>query len=156
MSLRVVVAAPFKQAGADRVRENEFVVALSLDRDWMSPDQAKRVIDIATGEGLLRRDGDAVVAAFDPGSVSVPDGFDPDPSIFQERSPFERVLDRLVDAGLEKQTAVAEINALQDELAITVEAAAVVVARRRGVEVEDVATAAIDGLRRDEVAADNT
>jgi len=143
MSLRVVVAAPFKQAGGSTLPENEFVVALSLDRDWMSPDQAKRVVDLATGEGLLDRDGDALVAAFDPGSVTVPEDFAPDAELFRERSAFERVLKRLEASGVEKQTAVAEVNRVQEELAVSVEAAAVVFARRQGVDVEDVARAAL-------------
>ncbi len=41
MSLRVAVAAPFIQNGTRRLKENEFVVALSLDRDWFSPDQPR-------------------------------------------------------------------------------------------------------------------
>jgi len=49
MSLRVAVAAPFKQKGRTRIAEQAFVVSLSLDRDWMSPDQAKRLLDVATG-----------------------------------------------------------------------------------------------------------
>ena len=57
MSLRVAVATPFRQQGTDRLDEHEFVVALSLDRDWFSPDQAKRLADVAVGEGLVDRDG---------------------------------------------------------------------------------------------------
>lgn len=148
MSLRVVVAAPFKQAGDDRLRTNEFVVALSLDRDWMSPDQAKRLVDIAAGEGLLERDDGALVATFDVGAVSVPEGFSPDASLFEERSVFERILERLEADGVDKQTAVAEVNQLQEELAVTVEAAAVLFAKKRGVDVGEVAAVAERQLRQ--------
>jgi len=146
MSLRTAVAAPFRQRGAERIGENEFVVALSLDRDWFSPDQAKRLIDVATGQGLLARDDGDLVPSFDPEDASVPDGFVPDESILRERSTFEQVLDRVVADGVEKQTAVADINRLQSDLGITVEAAAVVYARRRGVDVDDPARAAVERL----------
>jgi len=146
MSLRTAVAAPFRQRGAERLGENEFVVALSLDRDWFSPDQAKRLIDVATGQGLLARDDGDLVPSFDPEDASVPDGFVPDESILRERSTFEQVLDRVVADGVEKQTAVADINRLQSDLGITVEAAAVVYARRRGVDVDDPARAAVERL----------
>ena len=53
MSLQVAVAVPFRQAGTDRLGEGAFVVALSLDREWFSPDQAKRLVDVAVGRGLL-------------------------------------------------------------------------------------------------------
>lgn len=135
MSLRRAVAAPFRQRGVDRMNESEFVVALSLDRDWFSPDQAKRLVDVATGEGLLDRDGDDIVASFDVDTVDIPEDFVPDESVIQERSVFEQVLDTVVDTGVEKQDAVADINRLQSELGITIEAAAVLYARRRGVDV---------------------
>jgi hypothetical protein len=135
MSLRRAVAAPFRQRGVDRMNESEFVVALSLDRDWFSPDQAKRLVDVATGEGLLDRDGDDIVASFDVGTVDVPEDFVPDESVIQERSVFEQVLESVVDTGVEKQDAVADINRLQTELGVTIEAAAVLYARRNGVDV---------------------
>lgn len=146
----MAVAAPFRQRGTDRIPESEFVVALSLDRDWFSPDQAKRLIDVATGEGLLDREGEGLVATFDAADVEVPEGFVPDEAVLRERSPFERTLDLLVDAGHDKREAVAGINAVQQDLAVTVEAAAVVYARRRGVDAAAVADAAREALGDDD------
>jgi hypothetical protein len=147
MSLRVAAAAPFKQKGKRRIPEQAFVVALSLDRDWMSPDQAKRVLDVATGEGLVERaDGD-LVADFDPDDVAIPDDFTPDASLFQERSAFERALDALVEAGYDRQETVAGVNQLQQDLGVTADAAAVVYARRRGVDVDGAAAKARTELR---------
>ncbi len=146
MSLRRTVAAPFRQRGADQLRESEFVVALSLDRDWFSPDQAQRLVDAAVTEGLLEREGEAVAVTFDPAGVTVPDGFVPDESVIQQRSVFERVLGAVVDAGVEKQDAVAGINRLQAELDVTVEAAALLYARQQGVDVEGLADRAREEL----------
>ena len=146
MSLRAAVATPFRQRGRTRLAEGEFVVALSLDRDWFSPDQAKRLVDVAAGDGLVERDGDELVAAFDVDDVAVPEEFTPDESLLRRRSPFERVLSALVDAGHEKREAVAAVNELQRRLGVTVEAAAVAYARRHGVGVEDVAAEAREDL----------
>lgn len=146
MSLRTAVAAPFRQQGKTAMGESEFVVALSLDRDWFTPDQAKRLLDVAAGEGLVARDEGEVTAEFDPDGVEVPEGFVPDESILQQRSTFERILDTLVEAGIEKQAAVAEINSLQADLGVTVEAAAVVYAKREGLDVEDAAERALGEL----------
>ncbi|MEF8886182.1 MAG: DUF2240 family protein [Haloarculaceae archaeon] len=146
MSLRRTVAAPFRQRGVEELRESEFVVALSLDRDWFSPDQAQRLVDAAVTEGLLERDGEAVAITFDPADVTVPEGFVPDESVVQQRSVFERALAAIVDAGVEKQEAVAGINRLQAELDVTVEAAALLYARRQGVEVERLADRAREEL----------
>ncbi|SFR93726.1 hypothetical protein SAMN05216559_1360 [Halomicrobium zhouii] len=139
MSLRTAVAAPFRTRGSDRMGESEFVVALSLDRDWFSPDQAKRLVDVAASEGLLERDGDELVVEFAADEVQIPEGFVPKEDVLRERSTFERVLDAVVETGIEKQEAVAEINRLQSTLGVTLEAAAVVYARRRGVDVAEFA-----------------
>ena len=142
MSLRTAVAAPFREEGGREMGESAFVVALSLDRDWFSPDQAKRLVDVAAGEGLLRRADGQLEARFDPQAVDVPDGFAPDESILRKRSTFERVLGALVEDGEDKQAAVAAINGLQSELAVTVETAAVLYAHRTGTDVQELAEAA--------------
>jgi len=146
MSLRRAVAVPFRAKGRESLSESEFVVALSLDRDWFSPEQAKRLVDVAVTEGLLERGDDEVSPTFAPREVSVPDGFVPDDDVLRQRSNFERALDAIVESGVEKQTAVAGVNSLQAELGVTVEAAAVVYARREGVDIGDVADRATTEL----------
>lgn len=146
MSLRTAVAAPYRQKGRTSLPESEFVVALSLDREWFTPDQAKRLVDVAVGEGLLSRDEDALEAQFDPTAVDVPEEYTPSESVLRERSTFERALEALTDAGLDRQAAVAEVNALQAELDVTVEAAAILYARRLDIEVADIADRAIAEL----------
>jgi hypothetical protein len=147
MSLRTAVAAPFRSQGRDRLAESEFVVALSLDRDWFTPDQAKRLVDVAAGEGLLRREDGELLATFDPDTVEIPEGYEPEESVLQQRSAFERVLDAVVADGAEKREAVANINQLQSDLGLTVEAAAVVYARRRGIDTAELAERALEELR---------
>jgi len=146
MSLEATVAVPFRQEGRDRLGDGEFVVALSLDRDWFSPDQAKRVVDVAVGRGLLDREDGKLVAQFDHEDVTIPEEFVPDADVLREQSAFEQVLEKLTTAGVEKQEAVAGINVLQRELGLTIEAAAVVYARRRDVDVGEAAVAAREKL----------
>jgi hypothetical protein len=146
MSLRTAIAAPFRETGGREMGESALVVALSLDRDWFSPDQAKRLVDVAASEGLIRRSDGEVTAQFDPQETDIPEGFRPDESILQERSTFERVLDRLTEAGEEKQSAVAAVNRLQSELGVTIEAAAVLYAHRQGIDVGEQARTAREEL----------
>ena len=139
MSLEVAVAVPFKHRATERLGEGEFVVALSLDRDWFSPDQAKRLVDVAVGRGLVANEDGDLVVQFDPDEVVVPEGFTPDEAILREQSTFETALDAIVAAGVEKQRAVAGINERQRALAITIEAAAVLYAKEQGADVEHLA-----------------
>jgi hypothetical protein len=147
MSLRRAVAAPFRKRGVDRLSESEFIVALSLDREWFSPDQAKRLVDVAAGEGLLERADDDLRVTFDPAGSGAPEGFEPDESVLQQRSTFEQLLDRIVEKGRDKQTAVADINRLQADLAVSIEAAAALYARRNGIEVGELADRALSDLQ---------
>jgi hypothetical protein len=149
MSLRRAVAVPFRAKGRETLTESEFVVALSLDREWFSPEQAKRLVDVAATEGLLAREDDELDPTFDPREVTVPDGFEPGDDVLRQRSNFERALDAVVQSGVEKQDAVAAVNRLQADLGVTVEAAAVVYARREGVELGDLADRAADELGDD-------
>ncbi|MFO7832982.1 MAG: DUF2240 family protein [Halohasta sp.] len=139
MSLQVAVAVPFRQQGARSLGEGEFVVALSLDREWFSPDQAKRLVDVAVGRGLLAEENGDLRPTFDVDDVAVPEGFTPDTDILREQSTFEQLLDGMVAGGLPKQEAVAATNDTQRRLGITLEAAAVLVARRNGVDCAGVA-----------------
>lgn len=143
MSLRLVVAAPFKRAGTGELSEQEFVVALSLHRDWFTPEQAKRVIEVATAEGLLERDEDEVAPTFDPATVTIPRSFEPEEDVLATQSTFEAMLDRIVDDGIEKRTAVGDINRLQRKCNVSIEAAAALYATRHGIDVQaEVARAA--------------
>jgi len=139
MSLKVAVTVPFRQQGARSLGEGEFVVALSLDREWFSPDQAKRLVDVAVGRGLLATDEGELRPTFAVDEVTIPEEFTPDTDILREQSTFEQLLDLLVAGGLQKQAAVAETNDTQRRLGITIEAAAVLVARRNGVDCTGVA-----------------
>ena len=141
MSLEVAVAIPFRKQGTDRLGEGAFVVALSLDREWFSPDQAKRLVDVAIGRGLLKKVDSDLVATFDLDAVDVPSNYTPDTDILREQSTFEQLLDRMTDAGMEKQEAVAAANETQRRLGITLEAAAVLVATREGIDVDAAARA---------------
>jgi hypothetical protein len=138
VSLRRTITAGFRQRGAESLAESEFVVAVSLDHGWFSPDQAQRLLDVAAGEGLVAYDGDTVSPTFDLESVHVPEEFEPSDDVLRERSTFERVLTSVVEAGHEKQAAVAAINGLQNELGVSIEAAAIVYARREGISTDDV------------------
>jgi len=90
------------------------------------------------------------VATFDVDEIAVPSGYTPDTDILREQSTFEQLLEAMVDAGMAKQEAVAAANETQRQLGVTLEAAAVLVASREGIDVATEATAV-----RAELAADS-
>lgn len=146
MGLQTAVAAPFRRRGEDRLSETEFVAAVAMELGWFTPDQTKRLIDIAVTEGLLAKQAGQLEPMFDIDETAVPEDFVPDESILQQRSVFEHILESIEAAGVEKQTAVADINQLQDQLDLTVEAAAILYARKQEIDVDNQATRARTAL----------
>lgn len=147
MSLRTAVAAPFKRAGRTELTEQALVVDLAVDRNWVSPDQAKRLIELGSRRGLLEGTEEGFSATFDVTDVQIPEGYTPDERLFQERSPVEVVIDALVEAGTDRQAAVASINQLQQDLKVTAGAAAVLRARQARLAVPDAASRVETELR---------
>lgn len=147
--LLYTVAQPFRKRGKDVLTVNEFIFALSLDLKWFSPDQARRVLSAAEEAGLLRRDGEKLRPLFNR-SVEVPFGFKPGPDLLlKERDLFDRIIDRIVsisDTG--KQDTVALVNQKQGDLhhMVSLEVAALLVAKEKELDIGDLAREAYDEL----------
>jgi len=159
VSLRRVVAAPFVRRNTDEVTRTEFVYSLTGDLGWSDPDGAEEVLETGIEKGLLVSDGDGIRTDFDADSVEIPDGWSPDMDSLEteveaeaeetERGVFERAVERLVGVGYDKREAVAEINRLHTEMGdVNIEAAALVVAKREGMRVSDLAEDALKDLRQ--------
>lgn len=135
MSLQRVVAAPFSQRGETTLSEQEIVVALSLHRDWFSPAQSAKVVKLALSDGLLEETNDGLAPTFDVRSVTIPADFVPDESMMTRRTVFESILETLVAHGIDKREAVGEINQLQRNIDVTIDAAAALYAAKQGIPV---------------------
>ncbi len=138
--LTYTVSMPFLRKGKETLKESEFVLALSIDLNWLTPEQAKIVLSEAEKSGLLKRNGEMVSAAFDISGVNIPSGFKPQQGIFEKKTVFERIIERIISGtGMDKRKAIALINKKQEELAKTVviEVSAILVAIEHGVLVDD-------------------
>ncbi len=133
------VSMPFKRKGKDTLKENEFILALSIDLNWFSPDQARTLLSDAEKGGLLKREGGEVIPLFDLSSVQIPPSFKPG-SVPGKKPLFDRIIDRItVTAGLDKRTIIALINKKQEELIkiVDIEVSTLLVALEQGVMVDD-------------------
>lgn len=138
-NLVFTVSMPFKKKGKDTLKESEFILALSIDLNWFSPEQARSLLAEAEKKGLLKRDGGMVNPLFDLTSVQIPPSFKPE-SVTEEKSIFDRTIDRIiVTAGLEKRIIISLINKKQEELMkmVDIEVSALLVALEQGVIVDD-------------------
>lgn len=134
------ISMPFKRKGKDALKESEFILALSLDLNWFSPEQAKNVLGEAKRTGLLKVESEFLKPGFELAGVEIPSGFKPGSDIFEIKTVFEKTTDRIIVAtGLEKRKVVSMINKKQEELQkmVEIEVSAILVALENGVLVDD-------------------
>ncbi len=137
--LLVTVAQPFKRRGKNSLTASEFVFALSLDLGWFSPEEARQVLTLAEKAGLLIKKGDEIKPNFDPKVVEAPFGFKPDLKAILQRTVFDQIIERIMGSHLSRRDAVALVNKKQESLSklVTIEVAALLAAKERGIEVAD-------------------
>lgn len=138
--LTYTVSMPFLRKGKDALKDTEFVLALSIDLKWFNPEQAKTVLKDAEKSGLLKREGELIRPGFDISKVEIPSGFRPEPGIFEKKTIFDRITDRIIlKTGIEKRKVIALINKRQEELGkqVLIEVSALLVALEHGIMVDD-------------------
>lgn len=151
--LLYVTAQPFKAKGRVAIRKTEFIFHLVLDLKWFKPEEAKALLQTALKAGLIKQEGESVVASFDPSKVTPPLDFRPSSDVLsvEEESLFERILERIMLAtGKDKRRIIAAINQNQEKLhrLVDIHVSALIVAMEEGVEVSDLLDAAYQELIR--------
>jgi len=138
--LTYTVSMPFKRKGKEALKDMEFVMALSIDLKWFTPEQAKSVLSEAQRSGLLKRDGELVRPSFDISKIEIPSGFKPETVAIEKKTVFEKVIERIITStGIEKRKVVSMINKKQEELSkqVVIEVSAILVAIENAVLVDD-------------------
>mgnify|MGYP003394159200 CR=1 FL=1 len=138
--LTYTVSMPFKRKGKEQLKDMEFVMALSMDLKWFTPEQAKSVLAEAQKSGLLKRDGDLVRPSFDISKIEIPSGFKPEAVAIEKKTVFEKVIERIITStGIEKRKVISMINKKQEELSkhVVIEVSAILVAIENEVLVDD-------------------
>src|SRR5665811_2350593 len=138
--LTYTVSMPFKRKGIEALKDMEFVMALSMDLKWFSPEQAKSVLSEAQRSGLLKRDGELVRPSFDISKIEIPSGFKPQTVAIENKTVFEKIIERIITStGIEKRKVVSMINKKQEEHSkqVVIEVSTILVAIENAVLVDD-------------------
>ncbi len=139
--LRYAIALLFKRKGRDELTEREFVLSASMDLRWFPPRDAQRLLQLGLESKLLESHGGNIRPSFPIDSVDVPRDYVPTSKTLEVATPVsEDVFVRLVDAiaahtNSDRRTVIAAINAVQEKMDVDVEVAALVAARKAGVDV---------------------
>lgn len=147
--LKATIAQAFKVRGKARLTRAELAFALSLDLKWFSPDESREVVDAGLRAGLLTEEEGKITPSFDYRTTEVPPGFKPGPEIFKKPL-LERIEILLVNSGVEAEAIGSLVEKKQRELCslVTPEAAGLIIARERGLDVSDYIDEALKQLMR--------
>ena len=139
--LRDAIALLFKRKGRGELSEREFVLSASMDLRWFPPRDAQRLLQLGLETKLLESQDGTIRPAFDVSAVEVARDYVPTAAILETTTPAsEDILLRIVDeiaakTGANRKTVMALVNGVQDQLDVEVEVAALIAARRAGVDV---------------------
>ena len=141
MSLTITVAAPFKHTRKEKLQKSEFIFYLTIDRKWMSRDQANQLLERAKAAGMVEVADGWVRPLLDLSSITIPVGFRPDSRIFESEEASQVLVGRIAASrGVPPAEVVAEVNRVIREGFdgnLRLPAAAVIVAKRYKVGFDD-------------------
>jgi hypothetical protein len=141
VSLQVTVAAPFKHTRKEKLQKSEFIFYLTIDRKWMSRDQANQLLERAKAAGMVEVADGWVKPLLDLSAITVPVGFRPDSRIFESEEASQVLMGRIAASrGVPPAEVVAEVNRVIREGFdgnLRLPAAAVIVAKRYKVGFDD-------------------
>ena len=141
MSLSVTVAAPFKHTRKEKLQKSEFIFYLTIDRKWMSRDQANQLLERAKAAGMVEVADGWVRPLLDLSAITVPVGFKPDSRIFESDEASQVLVERIAEVrGVPPAEVVSEVNRVIREGFdgnLRLPAAAVIVAKRYKVGFDD-------------------
>ena len=138
--IEIALAQLFRKKGKSSLTEKEFVFAASLDLRWFTPKEAQKFLDISMESELLALEDDKVKPTFDYKSVEIPKGYAPTTELLQSavkpKGIFLKIIDQIAtEKNMPSKDIISAVNQTQDRMNIAVEVAALIVARRYGVDI---------------------
>ncbi|MFW3145863.1 MAG: DUF2240 family protein [Thermoplasmatota archaeon] len=136
--LKRMLATVFKMGKGGALTRTEMTNIMIYNLRWFDPEGAKLVIQAGFSSGYLKNTGDGgVLPEFDIGSVTTEAGWEPAPDLDLKkmvRPLMERLIDAVVDSGLEKKDAVRSINRKSEELNLLFAAGVIYVGLEHGAD----------------------
>jgi hypothetical protein len=126
--LKRTIALLFNRKGGTQMTEKEFVFSASMDLRWFPPKDSQKLLDVALSRGVVTLDDGQVSPTFEISSMEVPLDFSPTRSILElpaKEDMFSKLLDHImVKLDMDKKDAISRINAIQEEMEVEIEVAA--------------------------------
>ena len=142
----IIIAFLFKRSGKSQLSYSELYLALSMDLNWFTPDDAKVFVDSSLKNDLLAKKGDLIQPNFEYDTIVVPVGFTPSGQVFEGKIEkqvekksdiFDKIIKRLVkETKLDEEKIKEKIHKISNEKDITAELAALLFSKECNVSTE--------------------
>lgn len=144
----IILTFIFKRSGKPKLSFSEGYLALSMDLNWFTPENAKAFVNKAINNKLLIKKGEEILPNFDYEKIIVPVGFTPSKQVFEDKvienpeKKEEKLLEKIVKhlinkTELDSQQIREKIIEISKTNNITVEVAAALLAKKYNVAFED-------------------
>jgi len=138
--LKTLVAFVFRRSGKEKMNEKDFYMMLSFELGWLTPGEGLKVIERAVEEHLMERKNGELHPTFDPKGEEIPLGFTFSREMLgeMEKDLLTRIRSKMVNEGkMGEKRVEAEIRRTAERLHVYPEVAALVVARKNNMEIEE-------------------
>ncbi|HHF55325.1 MAG TPA: DUF2240 family protein [Thermoplasmatales archaeon] len=136
--LKKLIAFVFQRSGKERMSEKEFYMTLSFELGWLTPGEGMKVIEKAIKEKLLGKEGEEIFPLFDYKAEEVPLGFKFDSKKLEEmeKDLMTRIVGKIMmESGIGEKKVRDEIRRIAEDLNIYPEIAAILLAKKVGIDV---------------------
>lgn len=138
--LKKLIAFIFQRSGKEKLYEKDIYMTLSFELGWMTPKQGRKAIEKALELGLVKKKGEEILPNFDYKAIEIPLGFKLDGEKIEEMEMdlLSRTVSRIVsNTKLGEKKVRDEIRKLAEELDVYPEIAALLIAYKNNVKIDD-------------------
>ncbi len=131
----IIIAFIFKRSGKKQISFSEFYLTLSIELNWFTPEDSKKLTQQMIQSGLLTKENENVTPGFDLSNIKIPSGFFPTKDILKEgkieKTTEKDILTPLIGKIVEKskkdqKKVLEEVKKISEERNITIEVATLV------------------------------
>ena len=136
--LKKLIAFVFQRSGKEKMKEKEFYMTLSFELGWLTPGEGMKVIERSLAAGLLKKDGEEIIPNFDYKKEEVPLGFKFDSKMLEEmeKDLLSKILGEILkESKIGEKKIRDEIRKMAEDLNICPEIAALLLAKKTGMDV---------------------
>ncbi|KYK29780.1 hypothetical protein AYK20_00155 [Thermoplasmatales archaeon SG8-52-1] len=144
----IIISFLFKRSGKKSLKFSDIYLALSMDLNWFTPDDAKTFVNNALKEDFLKKKDSLIKPNFDYEKTIVPIGYTPSKQIFEikEEKKIDENVDNLLDkiisliienVNIDKSKLSELINNLANEKNITEEVAALLIGKKYNINLNN-------------------